>query len=253
MKYILVLVSFISIVVAKSVVVSILPQKGIVENIADKKVDVSVVVPKGSEPHTFEPKPSIMKKIAKADIYYSIGVEFEKSWLEKFKNQNPKLKIIALDKNITKINQNPHVWMSLKNLQFIARKVYKSLDDKSLEKNLISYEDKMKSCDEDIKTILKDKKNKTFMSVHPAFTYFARDYNLTQIAVEKDEKEPSLKELLKLLKEAKKSGVKVIITSPEFSDKSAKIISDELNIKVLKISPLDSDICQNLKKIAKSL
>ena len=253
MKYLVILISFLSFLVAKNIVVSILPQKGIVQKIAGKDVEVSVVVPRGSEPHTFEPKPSTMRKISKADIYYSIGVEFEKSWLKKFKNQNPKLKIVSLDKNIAKLNNNPHVWMSLKNLKLIAKNVYDSLDDKSLQKNFISYENELQSCDEDIKRVLKDKKNRVFMSVHPAFTYFARDYNLTQIAVEKDEKESSLKELLKLLKEAKKSGVKIIITSPEFSDKSAKIISNELNIKVLKISPLDGDICQNLKKIAKNL
>ena len=253
MKYLIVLISFFSFLVAKSVVVSILPEKGVVEKIAGKKVKVSVVVPKGSEPHTFEPKPSIMKKISNGDIYYSIGVEFEESWLTKFQTQNPKLKIIKLDENITKINQNPHVWLSLKNLQLIADKVYKSLDNDSLKENLDLYKSELQACDKEIQKIVKEKKNKTFMTFHPAFTYFARDYNLTQIAVEKDGKEPSLKELLNLLKEAKKKGIKAIITSPEFSDKSAKVISNELGIKVLKISPLDVDICHNLKKIAKSL
>ncbi len=253
MKYIIILITILNIALAKNIVVSILPQKGMIEKITNKEARVDVVVPKGSEPHTFEPKPSIMREISKADIYYSIGVEFEKSWLDKFKSQNPKLKIVNLDKNITKINNNPHIWLSLKNLQTIAKAIYKSLGNESYKKNLELYERELKTCDKEIQKILKTKQNKTFMTFHPAFTYFARDYNLTQIAVEKDGKEPSLKKLLSLLKEAKKSGIKVIITSPEFSDKSAKIISNELNIKVLKISPLDSDICQNLKKIAKNL
>ena len=253
MRYIIILISFLSLVIAKNVVVSILPQKEIVQKIAGQKVDVDVVVPPGSEPHTFEPKPSTMKKISNADIYYAIGVEFEESWLDKFQSQNPKMKIVHLDKNITKINQNPHIWLSLRNLQVIADKVYNSLDEKSLKENLNLYKSELKSCDNEIKNILQKKKNRTFMSVHPAFAYFAKDYNLTQIAVEKDEKEPSLKELLNLLKKAKKKGVKIIITSPEFSDKSAKIISNELGIKVLKISPLEPNICNSLKKIAKSL
>ncbi len=253
MKYIIILISFLSLVVAKNIVVSILPEKGIVKKIAGEEDLVKVVVPRGSEPHTFEPKPSIMREISKADIYYSIGVEFEKSWLNKFQTQNPNMKVVHLDENITKINQNPHVWLSLKNLQTIAKKVYKSLNNKSLKKNLDLYENKLKTCDEDIQRIVKEKQNRTFLTFHPAFTYFARDYNLTQIAVEKDGKEPGLKGLLSLMKEAKQKGIKTIITSPEFSDKSAKIISNELNIKVLKISPLDVDICHNLKKIAKSL
>lgn len=252
MKYIIVLISFLSLVVAKSIIVSILPQKAIIKKI-DPRADIDVVVPIGSEPHTFEPKPSIMKKIAKANIYFAIGVEFEKSWLEKFKNQNPNLKIIHLDNNITKINNNPHIWLSIKNLKVLSKKVYQIFDDKSLKNNLKSYKKKLDICDEDIKDILKTKSNKTFMTFHPAFTYFANDYNLTQLTIEKNGKEPSLRELLKIIKEAKKDGIHSIITSPEFSDKSAKIISHELGIKVIKISPLNPNICQSLKEVAHSL
>ena len=175
MKYLVVLVSFLNLVFAKNVVVSILPEKGVVEKIVGKKVEVSVVVPKGSEPHTFEPKPSIMKKISNGDIYYSIGVEFEESWLSKFQTQNPKLKIVKLDENITKINQNPHIWLSLKNLQLIAQKVYESLDDDSLKENLDLYKSELQACDEEIQKIVKEKKNKTFRRgvKHEIFSSFS--------------------------------------------------------------------------------
>ncbi len=255
MKYLFLLISFCIVLVAKSsnIVVSILPEKSIVEAISDKNIKVFVVVPPGSEPHTFEPKPSIMKEIAKADIYFAIGVEFENSWLFKFKSQNKKLKIIYLDKNITKINNNPHIWLSLNNLKIIAKTIYETLNDINLKKNYDKYIKKIETCDKDIKNILKYKKNKTFMTFHPAFTYFAKDYNLTQLSIEKNGKEPSLKELLQILKRAKQNGIKNIITSPEFSDKSAKIISNELHIKVIKISPLNPNICQTLKEVANSL
>ena len=75
-------------------VVSILPQQTFVKAIGGDKVNVSLMVRPGNSPHTYEPKPSQMIEIAKADLYFAIDVEFEHVWLPKFKNLNPKTGII---------------------------------------------------------------------------------------------------------------------------------------------------------------
>jgi len=69
-----------------TVTVSIVPQKYFVKKIAGENVAVNVMVVKGASPATYEPKPSQMLKLVKSDIYFSIGVPFEKSWLHKFKS-----------------------------------------------------------------------------------------------------------------------------------------------------------------------
>jgi len=89
-------------------VVSVLPQKTFVEAIGGDKVNVSLMVKPGNSPHSYEPKPSQMKDIAKADIYFAMGVEFEEAWLPKFANQNKKMKIVSLAKGIEKIEMEAH-------------------------------------------------------------------------------------------------------------------------------------------------
>ena len=238
---------------------SISPELFVVKSIGKDKIECNVIVPKGASPHTYKPKPKQMVKLQDAKIYFAIGVEFENVWLEKFKSQNPNLKIVHLDKDIKKINKNPHIWLSIKNLKTMAKEVYNSLiliDSKNSDfykKNYENFLKKLTDCSQDIKDILSKKKSKTFMTFHPAFTYFADEFSLTQIPIEIDGKEPSLKELLKVIKKAKESGIKTIITSPEFSDKSAKIIANELDATIVKISPLNPNICQTLKQIANSL
>ena len=69
-------------------VVSILPEKTFVKAIGGDKVNISLMVLPGNSPHTYEPKPSQMKDVAKADLYFAIGVEFENVWLDKFKSLN---------------------------------------------------------------------------------------------------------------------------------------------------------------------
>jgi zinc transport system substrate-binding protein len=89
-------------------VVSILPQQTFLKAIGGDKVNISLMVKPGNSPHTYEPKPSQMKDISKADIYFSIGTEFEHVWLPKFANQNKKMEIVNISKGIEKIKMEKH-------------------------------------------------------------------------------------------------------------------------------------------------
>lgn len=144
-------------------VVSILPQQTFLQKIGGNKVNIALMVKPGNSPHTYEPKPSQMKNISKADIYFSIGVEFEHTWLERFKNQNKSMVIEDMAKDITKIemtehshheeghnekhddhdkhdknkedkhddheedNLDPHIWLSPENVKIIAINIFKTL------------------------------------------------------------------------------------------------------------------------------
>ena len=244
--FIILLLCSVSIANAKlNTIVSVVPQKVFVEKIGGNKVSVTLMVKPGSSPHSYEPKPSQMKDIAKADIYFSIGVEFEKVWLTRFTNQNHNMKVIDLGYGVIKKNKDPHIWTSPKNVKIIANNIYNSLvkndlKNKTYYKN--NYDKFLKELDEldlAIKTILKDTpKDSKFMVFHPAWGYFARDYHLIQLPIEVDGKNPKPRDIVKLIIKAKQAKVKAILTAPEFSIKVATQIAKELNIKVVPISPL---------------
>lgn len=266
------------------VVVSILPEKTFLEAIGGDKVNVTLMVKPGNSPHTYEPKPSQMKQVAKASLYFAIDVEFEKVWLPKFQNLNPKMQVIDVTEGITKIvisehvpheeahnshehdkehhgeGLDPHVWTSPENVKAIAENIYKALVKQDVAnkayytKNLLLFLQTVEETDTQIKEILSPLGNHTtFMVFHPAWGYFAKEYGLVQMAVEVEGKSPKPKELVKLIEEAKEHKVRAIFTQPEFSDASAKIIADELNIQVIKTSPLAADWSGNLLNIAKAI
>jgi len=256
-----------------NIVVSIVPQKTFVDAIGGKFVHTTVMVPPGSEPNTYAPKPSQMREIAKADMYFSIGVEFEKAWLPRFLNQNKKMKIVDLSQGITKIfmpsfknthtkeeEKDPHIWTSPKNVKIMALHIMKSLskfDKKNTQyykKNYDNFIAKINNTDKQIKQILsKTKKNIKFMVFHPSWGYFAKEYNLKQFPIEIQGKSPKPRELIYILKEAKSEHIKAIFTQPEFSDKTALQIAKELQIPVVKITPLSPDWAQNLIAFAKAI
>lgn len=302
-KIVLFLLVISSFVYAKvNTVVSILPQKTFVEAIGGDKVNVSLMVKPGDSPHTYEPKPSQMIDIAKAKLYFSIGIEFEEVWLPKFASQNKKLKIVNIAKGIQKIEMaehhhhdehghekhghhehdhdkhkdhghhdhghhdhdhgglDPHVWLSPKETKILAKNILKYLvkvdrkNEAYYEANYNKFISHVEATDKKIKDILKDTpKGAKFMVFHPAWGYFAKEYNLEQMAIEVSGKKPKPKQIAHLIEEAKEEKIKAIFTAPEFSDKVAKQIANELNIKVIGLSPLNPKWSENLINFAKAI
>jgi zinc transport system substrate-binding protein len=217
------------------------------------------MVKPGFSPHTYEPKVSQMIRLSDSTLYFSMGAEFEKAWVYRLKDQNRNLKIIDLSTGIKKINNNPHIWLSVSNVEKISKKILSSLikydsDNKEFYvKNYNKFKIKLKKLKKAIQNITQKAKNRKFLVLHPAFVYFANEYGLEQIPIEANGKKPSLKEIIKLLSIAKKEKIKTLIVSPEFSQKSANIIAKELNIKVTKISPLSLEWDKNLIRLSKAI
>lgn len=275
-KLSLLLIFFTSIGFAKiGVAVSLAPQKVFVEKIGAEHVNVTVIVEKGSSPHDYQPKPSQMKDISKASVYFAMGVEFENIWLEKFHNQNQNMIIINSSQGIEKhyahhkcthVQHNhtesidPHVWVDPLNVKIIVKNIYETLaqlDSKNADfykKNYERYLEELDTLHADIQKILeKTPKYSTFMVFHPSWGYFAKRYGLIQLPVEVNGKEPKMKALVGIIEKAKEANVQAIFTQPEFSDKASQNIAKSLNIEVIQASPLAENWAENLKMLATAI
>lgn len=152
---------------------------------------------------------------------------------------------------------DPHTWTSPANVKVIAENIYNALakydasNANYYKTNLDTFLASIEATDKKIHHILSTLDSRTFMVFHPSWGYFAKAYNLEQIAVEVEGKSPKPRELVTLIKEAKEKKVTAIFTQPEFSDSSAKIIANELNIPVVKVSPMAPNWAENLILIAK--
>lgn len=80
--------------------VSIPPQKYFVEKIAASTLDINVIIPASTDEHNFDFKPATMKKLEKSDIYFTIGLEFERVFADKFQSNFANLQVIDTGKNL---------------------------------------------------------------------------------------------------------------------------------------------------------
>lgn len=277
-RHIFILIFFTMTLWAKlPVVVSILPMQKLVEYIGAEHVSVTVMVQAGDSPHTYEPAPSQMKDIAKASLYFSIGVEFEKLWLPTFQNLNKKMQVISLLEGITllpmqgkhhnctgnhnhKVNLDPHVWTAPYNMSLIVKNIHQALvkedpkNKKSYTKNAKALIKILRKTDNKLKKILHlNIKNREFIVTHPSWGYFAHAYRLKQSAIEIEGKQPKTKELIQLIQQAKQKNIQTIFTSPHTSDKMASIVAKSLGAKIVKVSPLSPDWSETLLSIARHI
>lgn len=273
------------------VAVTILPQAGFVEAIGGDKVEVVVMVPPGASPHTYEVSPDQMTRLSNAKMYAKVGspVEFELAWMDKLISANKEMLVIDCSQGIQLMEMDhehehkgegehhdennehehedehghegtdPHIWLSIKNARVMVQNICDGLvqvdpaNKAYYEKNCAEYLERLSKLDSEITKDLSGVKNRSFIVFHPAFGYFARDYNLKQIAVEQGGKEPDAQYIVRLIEEAKEHGIRVVFVSPQYSTKSAESIAKEIGGKVVIINPLAKDFIDNMQAIKSAM
>ena len=254
------------------VVVTLLPQAEFVESVGGEKVEITVMVPPGVSPHTYEPVPSQMAALAGAEMYAKVGsgVEFELVWMDKLLAINKDILVVDCSRGIElqKMEDghedehgalDPHIWMSPRNAQIMVQNIYEGLaqvdpDNRVYyEQNRDAYFQKLNQLDQDIRDGLSRVVNRSFMVYHPAFGYFAGEYNLTMLPIEKEGKEPTPAGLVNLIEQAKEHDIKVIFAEPQFNPQSAEVIAGAIEGRVIFINSLARDYIMNMRGLMDEL
>ncbi|WP_027360098.1 metal ABC transporter solute-binding protein, Zn/Mn family [Desulforegula conservatrix] len=261
------------------VFVSILPQKYFVEKIGGNLVEVSVMVEPGANPHTYEPKPAQMIKLSSSKIFFTIGINFEDIWLKKITAASPDIKIVRTDEGIQKLvmdedghegesgddkkshnhekgEPDPHIWLSpklvLKQAEIIKNALIETdpVNSKIYEKGHLDFENEIKALDSELTSVFEKTENRKFIVFHPSWGYFAKAYNLEQVPIEIEGKQPKPAQMKNLIITARNLGIKMVFAQPQFSTQTADTIAREIGGKVAFADPLAENWAENLRKTA---
>lgn len=156
---------------------------------------------------------------------------------------------------------DPHIWLSpkraIKMTQIICTNLQALVNDPQKQEEYAANADefiaRIKEVDKKISLLLKSMPLKTFYVFHPAFGYFADEYGLTMISLEKDGKESTAKHLAAVSFEAKRMGAKKIFYQSEIDSQQTKAFATEIGGKSVMLDPLSSDFPNNLLEIAKEI
>ena len=264
MKLITLLILSASIYAAPKVATTIAPIAFLIDEITHEKT--KIFIPPNSNPHNFDPKPSHLIELSKADLYFTLSLPVEKIWIKKLQSIHPNLRIINLYKEDTEHDEhthehhNPHIWTSPLALMQLTRKITTALCQVDATKcafyktNSATLLAKIEQTKKSIqKSLQKMPPHRTFVVYHPTFGLFAKEFDLIQLPIEREGKEPSLKALQRIAQKITSLGVTTIITQPQIPSKSVSVLASMLHLKKIEVSSLSYKILDALEKLAKSI
>jgi zinc transport system substrate-binding protein len=232
------------------------------KEIGREKVDVTLLVPSGVEPHDWEPTIKDLQLMQQADVIIINGIGFE-NWIDNIGSINSDVKVVDTSIGISILESDPHIWLNpviaqkqVKNIVDSLSKV-DPLNEKYYKQNGISYIKKLEELDNKISYELSSCK-KDFIAFHDAFSYFANQYDLNQHTVLKSNEpheEPTSKSLENIINLARDLDSNVIFTEEAVDKRTSQVIANEIGGKVLTLSPLeigDSQI-DYIKKMEENL
>ena len=265
------------------IAVSILPQKYFVQRIIgdSTRFDIQVMIPPKHSPETYSPTPRQMQSLSRCSLYFRIGhIPFETAWMNNIAANNPNMKIVDTSTGVDLIQGDPeekedadekeshrhhhsgidpHIWLSPKAVKIQARHILNAIIEidpqgqKTYKENYEKFLRDIDQLDQDTKALLEKCPGKQFMVFHPAWSYFAREYGLTQIPIEIEGKDPSPAEMKKIIDTAKHENLRAIFIQEQFDTHSAQSVAAEINGQVIKLDPLAEDWLTSMKQTAQML
>lgn len=255
------------------VVVSIPPYKYFVQRIAGDTVTVIPFVPIGASFHDYEPTPKQVFASSRADIWFRIGESFEGRAAQAMAGHNLKVKFVDLRDGVNMIVVDPnsggckccangadlHMWLSTKAAKVQSQLIAKTLIEtypehkEEYQKNLNLLVRELDALDQEITKTLQPLKQRIMMVGHPAYAYFARDYNLTQLPIECEGKDPTPKQLTTILENARQAHIKTIFTQKQYGTKAVKLVAAELGANIVTLDPYSDDYFVMMRDISSKI
>lgn len=292
--------------------VSLAPQAWLVQRIGGERVRVEVMIPGGSDPHTFQISDGDVTRLARSRIFFASGMPFERSPACQAVLRDGKSRVVDLREELIRrgliaSDEQPgesddheyhedheghddhdhghdhasdyahdhahdhghdhghahegafHVWLSPRLLKAQAETVARVLEEADpaggavYRQGLAAVSSELDALDAELRAKLAPLRGRTFFVYHPAWECFAADYDLRQVAIEKEGKEPTDRELSELQQLAAQAEIKLILTQPQISSRAAEAVAQTAGLRMETANPLAPDPTAELRRLAEVL
>ena len=235
------------------VVASFFPIYEFVKAVGGDRVQTSVLISIGSEPHSFDPTIQQISNAQTADILVYNGAGLETAWINKV---NPKfggdtsqgLNVLSSNDKVAPTGVDPHIWFD----PILAKHQVNMIQNGLMKvdpSNANYYKDnaqkfiaQLNSLDSTIKSGLSNCNKKDFISFHNAFAYFAQRYGLNQHSIQGISPEGEIlpQKIQEIIQLSHTLGINTIYSEDLVDPRAAQVIADEIpNGKVLVLSPIE--------------
>jgi ABC-type Zn uptake system ZnuABC Zn-binding protein ZnuA len=225
----------------------------LVRQVGGDRVRVESLVPKGGEVHTFDPKPSDIRRVTEARLVFRNGLGLD-DWLgDLVEDAGTSASVVALAEDLADVEYlggdepgeatNPHLWM---NVEYASRYAERIADEltaldppgaATYAANLAAYQDRLAALDDDARTRIGaiPAADRTVVAFHDALAYFAAAYGLTidGTVVDSPGQEPSARDVALLASRIKDRRIRAIFGEAQFNPVVVEILANETGATVV--------------------
>ena len=258
------------------VLVSIPPYLYFVEKIAGDVVEVSSLAPEGTNPHIFEPSPKQIQEVYQAKVWIKLGESFEQKITTTLSAQHKSLIVVDLSKEVPLFSDHHccachghdhshaesadlHIWMSPVLAKLQASAIGKALIEAFPEheglfnQRLETFQKELDDLYAEIKEKLTPYAHEAILVSHPAFGYFCRAFDLEQISIEVEGKEPRPQDIASVLERAAKASIRLVLIQEQYNNKGALALASKMDIPTFSTDPYSSNYKQTLLDITSQI
>ncbi len=231
----------------------------VVTNIGDDLIDLTVLMPAGTDPHSFEPSPQQIAALSDADIIFINGFDLEETLMPVLESAASPDKIVEVSQGVDPIRfsgkdegndeheqrYDPHVWMDPNNVIIWTQNIEDALskadpaNESAYHQHAEDYRDQLQELDEWIQAQITPLLPLKVVTDHKVFGYFARRYGIEQVGAiipsYSAMAQPSAQELAQLEDAIKQLGVKVILVGNTVNPSLAQRVAEDTGVQLIHI------------------
>jgi len=241
-----------------TVVTTLFPVYDMARHIGDGKADVYLLLPPGVEAHSFEPKPSDIVRISKADIFVYTD-KYMEPWADDIVRSVTNRDLIVVDAGRGTMElpavshdsdepagaPDPHIWLDFDNAKIMAGNIEAAFEAKDpadkdfYRQRLEDYRRKLSEMDAAYRSGLSHcRSSEIVFGGHYALGYLAHRYGLKYVAAQgvSPDAEPTAGDLKNLVTQIRKQRIRYVFYEELSSPKIAETVAGETDAKLLPLS-----------------
>jgi len=260
------------------VTVPLPPLRWLVAGIAGDSVEIGLLVPAGASAEDYDPSPREIRRFARARLFFTLDTPVERRWLPRLRHLNADLGVIPLPLPAphldwsgqtlpstapTRPSEDPtmdfHGWNSPAVLIAWIDPVVQALsaaapaDSAGFRARGAGMRAELQSLDRELAALLEPHRGRSFLTLHPAWGYFAARYGLRQLALEDRGREPGPRRLVQVLVRAREANIQQIFVPPRAGDGIVGRAAEQLAAEVIEVDELAEDYPASLRRFAQAL
>lgn len=231
----------------------------LVAQVGGSRVDVDSLVPKGGEVHTFDPTPSDVRRVAEADLVILNGLGLDEWLAGLVTDAGSTAPVVELGEDLAGVTYlageleasdghadeaiNPHLWLNVTYAAKYAERIGEALATAdppgaaAYREGAAAYVGILTALDTELRARMDTipASDRTVLSFHDAFPYFAAAYGLTidGTIVDAPGQDPSAAQIAELVRVVREKDIRAIFAEAQFGEDLARTIADETGATVV--------------------